>query len=206
MWWGADKPDEIGLAPNNVEDILSRLPIFSEAGSVDLGRLAAGSQEARYAAGRRVIREGRIPSHLYVVLSGDLEVWSTGDEGLEPRLINSLAAGDHFGEVGLLEGMPSTATVKTATAASLLRVSATAFLETLTHSPAITSALIERVGGTLARSHPTYQMAAETSPNVQTQAGILQAIDEFLGTLDEKGRADFVREIRSHLDDVEGTN
>src|SRR3989337_1477315 len=103
MWWRANKPDEVGPAPVGVEERLSGLPLFA----------AAETELARYAAGREVIREGRIPSHLFVALEGDLEVWSTGDAGGDPRLVNTLGAGDQFGEVGLLEGMPRHATGKT---------------------------------------------------------------------------------------------
>ena len=79
MWWRANKPDEVGPAPIGVKERLSSLPIFAAAETAEIDHLAAGSELARYGAGRQVIREGRIPSHLFIALEGDLEVWSTGD-------------------------------------------------------------------------------------------------------------------------------
>src|SRR5687768_1343551 len=74
MGWRANKPDEVGPAPADVDEHLSRLPIFAAAETTEIDHLAAGSELARYSAGRQVIREGRIPSHLFVALEGDLEV------------------------------------------------------------------------------------------------------------------------------------
>ena len=203
MWWRANKPDEVGPAPHGVEERLASLPIFAAAESSAIRHLVAGTEFARYAADRQVIREGRIPSHLFVCIEGDLEVWSTGDVGGEPRLVNTMGAGDHFGEVGLLEGMPSTATVKTVTPCSLLRVSATAFLEVLARSPAITAALIESVGGAMARSHPAYELATETAAIHMTPGQIVSEVAELLRSLDGDARRDLVRSLKEALRDAD---
>lgn len=202
MWWRANKPDEVGPAPGGVEERLSSLPIFAAAETAEIDHLAAGTELARYAAGRQVIREGRIPSHLFVALEGDLEVWSTGDSGGDPQLVNTMGAGDHFGEVGLLEGMPSTATVKTVTPCSLLRVSATAFLEVLARSPAVTAALIESVGGSMARSHPAYELAAETAAAHLTPGQVVSETAELMRSLEGDARRDLIRSLEAILDEA----
>ncbi|MCA1703969.1 MAG: cyclic nucleotide-binding domain-containing protein, partial [Actinobacteria bacterium] len=185
--------------PRDVEDRLSQVPIFKSAERTDIQRLAAGTQLASYAADRKVIREGRIPSHLYIVTAGDLEVWTSGDQGGEQRKVNTLGPGDHFGEVGLFEGMPSTATVLTVTPVSLLRVSATAFLEVVGRSPAIRSALIESVGGALTRSHPTYQLAAQSAASELTPVQVLKETRDLLQSLDGPQRADLIDSLRKIL-------
>ena len=203
MWWRANKPDEVGPAPLGVEERLASLPIFAAAESSAIRDLAAATELARYAADRQVIREGRIPSHLFVCIEGELEVWSTGDVGDEPRLVNTMGAGDHFGEVGLLEGMPSTATVKTVTPCSLLRVSATAFLEVLSRSPAVTAALIQSVGGSMARSHPAYELAAATAVIHLTPGQVVSEATELLQSLDGDARRDLIRSLEGALKDAE---
>ena len=182
---------------------MASLPIFAAAESSAIRHLAAATELARYAADRRVIREGLIPSHLFVCIEGELEVWSTGDVGGEPRLVNTMGAGDHFGEVGLLEGMPSTATVKTVTPCSLLRVSATAFLEVLARSPAVTAALIESVGGSMARSHPAYELAAETAAIHLTPGQVVSEATELLQSLDGQARRDLIRSLEGALRDAQ---
>jgi CRP-like cAMP-binding protein len=130
-------------------------------------------------------------------------VWSTGDEGVDPKLVNTLGAGDHFGEVGLLEGMPSTATVRTVSPTSLLRVSATAFLEIAASSPRVLAGLIERVGGALARSHPAYQPAAEAAVSDQSPAQLLHAIDERLRSLSGQSRSELISALKKVIEEAE---
>ena len=196
MWWREEKPESVGPAPADVNDRLARLPIFARASADDIDRLASAAEEARFAGGREVIREGRIPSHLYVVLTGELEVWTTGDRGEAETLVNSLGSGDHFGEVGLIEGMPSTATVKTVGPSTLLRLAAPVFLEVASTSPGVNAAIIRSVGGAMARSHPSYQPAVETAPALLSPKLVLEQIGSLLSTLEPSERDSFVTELK----------
>jgi CRP-like cAMP-binding protein len=65
-------------------------------------------QEIDVAPGEAVVREGDASDAMYVILEGRFEVKS-GD-----RLIASLGPGDYFGEVGVLQDVPRTATVLSA--------------------------------------------------------------------------------------------
>lgn len=196
LWWGADRPSAVGPAPADVRSRLGELSIFAGASDADLEHLAGDAEEVRYQGGRRVIREGRIPSHLYLVSSGELEVWTSGDHGGEQQRVNTLGPDDHFGEVGLLEGMPSTATVSTVGEVRLIRVPATAFLEVLARSPEVTRALVESAGGALARSHPTYRLAAEVAPGPRTPEQLIKESRDLLDTLDGEPRREFAAKLK----------
>lgn len=196
MWWREERPEGVGPPPADVKERLSGLPIFATASLEEIERLAGVAQEARFSAGRRVIREGRIPSHLYVVLAGELEVWTTGDRGDAEELVNTLGPGDHFGEVGLIEGMPSTATVKTVGPCTLLRLSAPVFLEVAAASPGVNAAIIRSVGGAMARSHPSYQPAVETAPVALSPTSVLEQIEGLLPTLEGSDRDSFIDDLR----------
>ena len=63
------------------------------------------------------------------------------------------AAGRVFGEIGLLERIPRTATVTSTAPSSLLRIDGAAFLESLVDAPAST-AMLEGARSRLARTHP----------------------------------------------------
>lgn len=139
--------------------VLRGLGIFSGASDASFDILVRGAEERDYPPGTDVIKEGRIPARFYFVRVGVLDIYTTGESGTEPRKINSLQEGDYFGEIGIVEGMPSTATVRTATACRLLSVRAPDFLEALTESPALTRTFLEKIRGHLARSHPSYQAA-----------------------------------------------
>ena len=61
--------------------------------------------------GTNVIREGEEGRGLFVVLSGEIEVAKQGPDGIATSLA-TLRAGDVFGEMSLLRGGPTTATVR----------------------------------------------------------------------------------------------
>ncbi|HMQ16562.1 MAG TPA: FAD-dependent oxidoreductase [Phycisphaerae bacterium] len=66
---------------------------------------------AHYKAGEVIIRQGEIGDRFYIIESGEVEVVRTGPDGAEQRLATR-KAGESFGEVALLRGMPRTATVR----------------------------------------------------------------------------------------------
>lgn len=110
-------------------------------------------------SGEEVIREGRLPTYLFIVRSGRLDVVSSGERGSEARKVNELGPGDCFGEVGLLEGMPSTATVRASTSCDLYRIHGADFLRMVAMSETMSEAMLERVAGRLETTHPSYRPA-----------------------------------------------
>lgn len=201
--WREDRPESVGPAPNDAADRLGRLPLFAGAEEKDVLRLALAAEEAHFGPGKQVIREARIPSHLYVVLSGELEVWSTGDVGTEPQKVNVLGPGAVFGEVGLIEGMPSTATVVTAGACRLLRIPAAVFLEVAGRSKGIAEHLARTVEGAMARSHPSYRPSSGSDARPTPQAA-LEQVRSVLGSMEGAERAGFVAEIQELLAEPDG--
>jgi CRP-like cAMP-binding protein len=96
--------------------------------------------------------------------------------------------------------MPSTATVSTTTTCSLIRIPAADFLRVLSDAPNLMQPLLKLVAGGLARSHPSYRLAAEES-SAQSAAALLAEIRTRFAQLppDERGR--FVDGIRAILND-----
>lgn len=193
-------PKHAAPVPATVE-LLGSLTVFKDASVGELTILASAAEERAYPPGAEVIREGRIPTHLYAVRSGTLEVWTTGESGAA-RKINTLTEGDHFGEIGLIEGMPSTATVRTASACTLVRVPAADFLRVLSDAPHLMQSLLQRVAGSLARSHPSYRLAAEDG---SLSAGdLLDETRSRLTHLPAHERKSFLEGLRKLLDETDG--
>jgi MFS family permease len=151
------------LAPR--ADALARLAIFESLPRPALELLAASLTEQSVPAGTEVVREGEPADALYVVRSGHLQVLATGERGGMPELVNTLHEGDWFGEIGLLEGVPRTATVRTTADTVLWRIDGEDFLTAVNQMPAISGALLSGVVGRLARTHPSYR------PRVATRQG-----------------------------------
>jgi CRP/FNR family cyclic AMP-dependent transcriptional regulator len=97
------------------------------ASRTSIEALAQASMRGALDAGTVAVAQGDHPDDLYAVVSGRFEVWKAGPEGVA-SLVSSLGPGDGFGEIGLLQGVPRTATVVAATDAEVLRVPGAAFL------------------------------------------------------------------------------
>jgi CRP-like cAMP-binding protein/cytochrome P450 len=86
----------------------------------------AGLEQRLLPAGTTVFRQGDPADHFYVIRRGEVEV-VLEQEGREPRVVARLGPGDHFGEIGVLQGVPRNATVRTASEATLLGLGREAF-------------------------------------------------------------------------------
>ena len=137
-------------------EALGKVHLFSGASDAELVPLAASLRERDVAAGTAVVREGYLPTHVYVVGAGEFEVVSRGERDAEPTVVNTLGPGDHFGEIGLIEGMPATATVRAKTAARVLEIPGEAFLTFVDESASLTD-VADRISTWLAKTHPSYR-------------------------------------------------
>jgi len=92
--------------------VLQRAAILAEASRPVLEQLAAGATEIKVPAGQAVVTQGEEADAFYVIEDGGMNVRSHGAEanGVEKELA-PLGPGDYFGEIGLLEQIPRTATV-----------------------------------------------------------------------------------------------
>ena len=82
-----------------------------------------------------MIHEGDAADALYILQSGQVAVEAGG------RGVATLGAGSWFGEIGLLESVPRTATVRTTEPSTVLRIDGDAFLAALTTAPLSSTAL-----------------------------------------------------------------
>jgi CRP-like cAMP-binding protein len=93
-----------------------------------------------------------------VVRSGTLAVLSAGERGGPPARVNTLGPGDYFGEIGLLERIPRTATVQATDDSVVARLAGEDFLGILNQVPSTSGTLLDGVVGRLARTHPSHSV------------------------------------------------
>lgn len=136
---------------------LQELGIFADASRPVLENLAGQAEERDVAAGVTVIREGDEADALYVLLEGRMAVRARGEGEVEQEL-PPMESGAYFGEIGLLERIPRTATVESVGPSRLLRIEGDAFLDALNGASASVT-LLEGARGRLARTHPTARSA-----------------------------------------------
>jgi CRP-like cAMP-binding protein len=137
---------------------LEGLQVFEGAPCQALETLAATMEERAVPAGTAVVAEGEDADAFYVVRSGTLAVLSAGERGGPPARVNTLGPGDYFGEIGLLERIPRTATVQATDDSVVARLAGEDFLGILNQVPSTSGTLLDGVVGRLARTHPSHSV------------------------------------------------
>ncbi|MGH3151847.1 MAG: cyclic nucleotide-binding domain-containing protein, partial [Streptosporangiaceae bacterium] len=111
-------------------ELLSGIDLLAGADHGTLERLAAAASEVAMPAGQVVIREGDQADALWVLIRGELSVRvREGQPGT--RDLPPVTAPGYVGELGLLHGIPRTATVRTSQDSELLRIDGQDFLDAL---------------------------------------------------------------------------
>jgi MFS family permease len=131
-------------------EVLAQLDLFAGAARSTLERLALAAEEVVLPAGRVMIREGDMADALWILTQGELSVSAQGDRP-SPVELASVTSPGYVGELGLLHGIPRTATVRTRQESTLLRITGQDFLSALeTSRPSAT--LLSIAGARLART------------------------------------------------------
>ena len=133
--------------------LLESFDIFGAASRPVIERLARTATETIVEPGVVVIREGDAADAWYVLVEGEVDESARG-EGARTRHIRTMSAPAYMGEIGLLEQVPRTATIKAKTACKFWRIDGDDFLSALTQSslsPAFVSGMTVR----LHRTHPS---------------------------------------------------
>jgi CRP-like cAMP-binding protein len=90
---------------DDVVDILSGFSLFADLSTPQLESLIDSFGEESYPDGTRVLRQGLTGSSFYVILDGSASIRVDGVDRA------SLRAGDYFGEISCLLGVPPTADI-----------------------------------------------------------------------------------------------
>jgi CRP-like cAMP-binding protein len=114
-----------------LSNLLSTSALFRPLDRTERRELATRFRARDALAGEVVITEDAPGDGLYVVLAGEVEVLRDGIQA------GTLGAGDVFGEMSLLDGLPASATVRALRRTSLLRLPASELSSVLERYPAV---------------------------------------------------------------------
>jgi CRP/FNR family cyclic AMP-dependent transcriptional regulator len=106
-------------------DALGRVPLFAKCSRKELEFLITRTDEVDVSAGQTLIKQGNAGDTFYLLLDGEATVQVDGHD--RPPL----GPGSFFGEIGILDRGPATATVVTTTPARLMVMSHAQFRDAI---------------------------------------------------------------------------
>lgn len=123
---------------------LENVALFAPLTPQELAQVADGLVYAPFAAGDAMTRQGAVAHWLYIVISGTAEAWYLSERG-EQILIETVEAGQVFGELGLMTGVPRANTVLAKTDVEAYRLDKSTFEAILRRRPELVEALTPRL-------------------------------------------------------------
>ena len=106
--------------------VLRNVPLFAGLDEVELDKLSKVAGRKRVERGSFVVRAGDSTDSLYILLSGRAKVTNSDEEGRE-IILAWLGSGEFFGEMGLIDSSPRSASVIAVEPCELLNISRDAF-------------------------------------------------------------------------------
>ncbi|KTD71043.1 MULTISPECIES: cyclic nucleotide-binding domain-containing protein [Legionella] len=123
------------LSQAEIIPILSQATIFTGIGLIEQKMLADKCVIASYRAEEIVIEQGEVGDKLYIIIRGSVQV-SVKTQSMGWKRVNTLGAGDVFGEIAILRNIRRTARISTLTACQFLTINARDFLAVYQYFPA----------------------------------------------------------------------
>jgi anion transporter len=139
--------DPLGGDQHQFARLLREVDLFAGLDRVTLARLAAHLEPQVHAAPSIIFRQGDAGDALYILVSGNVGVYTTDKTGTVETLVRVLSAGEPFGEMALLSSSPRSATIKVETDCEILRLNRSAFVDLVREQPSVALA----IAGTLSR-------------------------------------------------------
>jgi len=99
-------------SPEPSIDVLARTDLFADADSAALGVVLSSSRRLEMVRGDVLFNEGDAPGSLHVVLSGRIAIVMSAESDSRESVVALMDAGDLFGELGLLDEGPRSATAR----------------------------------------------------------------------------------------------
>jgi len=169
-------------------EILAEVPFFSLLDDQERAALAERVETVTKAAGTPLFNYGDPGDSLYIVRSGEVEIFFKNDTG-ERIVLETAGAGDFFGEISLLDGGARTASAHVTKDLQAVVVDRGDLEEFLKARPAAAMELLTAAGRRLRESAKLLRRSASRNINEETEdkrTAVMRAADwisDFSGSL-----------------------
>ena len=120
-------------------EVLAGLPLFARVSKRRLRKIASLAQIQRFSPGDIVVQFGEPADAFYLILAGRAKV-----VGKSRR---TLGIGDYFGEMGLIDGEPRSATIAAGAELETMKLARRPFLKLLEQEPQIAMSIMAELAG-----------------------------------------------------------
>lgn len=161
-------------------NLLARIPFFTDLPADELDLIRDGMEVVNLKPGEILFREGDAGEHMYVVVSGELEILMAPDTTNE-LILNIVHEGEYLGEMSLVTGAPRTASVRSRGDVVLLSISRTQLMDLLQRHPHLASTMVNVLSRRLDNTNiSTFRDLTEKNRQLQHAFDELKAAQEQL--------------------------
>jgi CRP/FNR family transcriptional regulator, cyclic AMP receptor protein len=140
------------MAPVDKVDLLREILLFEALSSEDLGVLAARLVERSYRAGEVIFNQGDTGNEMYIVAGGQVNIFLPGEASRRISL-KDLGRGEYFGELGLFDDKPRSASALATTDAVLFGLTRPMLASYLEHRPQAAMAMLRTMSERLRQTN-----------------------------------------------------
>ncbi|MDE0538396.1 MAG: Crp/Fnr family transcriptional regulator [Rhodospirillales bacterium] len=130
------------MSSAGIRELLTTNSLFRDLADEVIGKIAELAVTRELAAGQLLFSKGDPGDALYGVMSGRIRISAGAPSGKEV-VLNTIEAGEVFGEIALLDGRPRTADAVAAVNSELMRIQRRDFIHYMESEPRLATHLLE---------------------------------------------------------------
>lgn len=147
---------------------LRHIALFMDLGDPEIVRLFNKFQSVDYRPGAVVIREGEDTDSMFVIVEGDVQINRDG------KVVATLTRGAHFGEMGLLNQRPRSATVTVTSPTQMLLLERRSFNEVLCEDTGLAAKILYKLAQILSlRLDESFHSGKDEAERKTLELGVL---------------------------------
>lgn len=162
---------------------ISGIELFASLDENERQKMAQHLVHAPFAKGGVITRQGAMAHWLYIIVSGEADVFWETPSG-ERRLLTHLPQGSIFGEMGLMTGAPRAATVVASTDCECYRLDKAGFEDIIRARPELAESMSHILAQRLQQideMRDEYRKTGSESDKAAHRAVLVQRIRDFFG-------------------------
>jgi CRP/FNR family transcriptional regulator, cyclic AMP receptor protein len=184
-------------------DLIRRIPLFSTLTDEEFIPLQDIFVQRAYSKNQVIFLEEETGNYMYLVLSGKVKVSKAGSGGKE-TILAIHRAGDFFGEMSLLDGKTSPATVSAMEDSKIISVSGVDFHKHLMHNEKVLLQIINVLCARLRQVWQTQSLSSSTA-DARIRMGLYQLAKRH-GIQDAHGTIIDLKITHQELSEMVGTS